>query len=756
MKRRFLALLLIAGPAWAGDTQAPPTEEEKWDELVRPQSRLEWGAGTARGNTFLGGNFVDLKPEFGILNFEWRSRQMRLGNPDDDHVRWRVEGRDLGLAARSLQAEWGQLNVVRVGASHDRMVRHASDTFQTPYEGAGTSVLRLPANFVRGADTGGMRELANSLTRWPIESTRNRNELTATWWPDPDWEISARWRHETQEGLKVRRLEFGGAPQVGRSTPLPEPVDTVTQLIDFTASYTGEAERFSFGYHASLFDNRADPLVWQNAYSSTPFTGANSGLPPGFPIDTGRAGKVPDNRLQRIDAQGIWDFSNTTRLALTLRRGRATQNDLFLPYSINAGLLNSPLPRPSLNGIIDTTFAFARLTLRPQRGLNLSATLKFDQRDNRTPISEFAYAGGDAEIQPVAGSASDDVRRNLPRSRQNLNATVEADWRLSPSSALKGGWEVESISRRFSEVETTREQTIRLDLRHTGSSLWVLNAGLAASMRRGTDYLANSPFVSSHSAALIESLLRAGSCTVPVDCVRAGPFQTKHFLADRNRHLARGIVGHQPGGPWSWLVRAEAARDNYPHTPFGRERNGRWTVNADLNWQPENSLGATLFVTRDQQSVAQRTRQIGVTGAINPVDADWTHDTHERTWTVGSTFKWSELAGGRLAMEASALAVRGSIEELTRAGPAAPASQNPSSPLPDTRYQALDTRFTATWRMDRATQWKLQASHRRIKQSDWAFANLGASTLPNLVGSLEQSPDYGVRVLRLSWVRTFR
>ncbi len=755
MRAALLLALLNAGAAWPG-ALPEASEQEKWDELVRPQSRIEIGAGAARGNVFLGGNFLDLKPEFGILNFDWRGRQMRLGNPEDDHVRWRIEGRDLGLAARSLQAEWGQLNVVRINARHERMVAHASDTYQTPYAGAGTSALTLPVNFVRATDTGGMRDLANALARVPVESTRNRNELAATWWPDPDWEVSTRWRHEAQEGLRVRRLEFGGSPQVGRSTPLPEPVDTVTQLFDVSAAYNGETERYMLGYHLSLFDNRADPLVWQNAYASAAFTGGNSGLPAGFPIDTGRAGALPDNRLQRLDAQGIWDLSGTTRLSLLLRRGRATQNEAFLPYSTNAGLFSAPLPRGSLDGQIDTTFAHARLTLRPQRGFNVTATLKFDQRDNRTPVSEYAYAGGDAELQPAAGSATDEVRRNLPRSRRNLNAALEGDWRLSTTSALKGGWDFESITRRFSEVETTREHTLRLDYRLTGSMWWTFSAGIAAGARRGTDYLANLPFVSGHSAAFVDSLVLAGNCAVPVVCARAGPLQTKYFLGDRDRRLARIVAGHQPGGPWSWMVRGDFARDHYPRTTFGREHNGHWTLNADLNWQPSAQLGATFFVTRDGQSIAQRTRQFGVGNPANPADADWTHDMKDRTWTAGATLKWTELAGGRLTVESSVLAVRGIAEDLTHAGAAAPASQNPSTPLPDTRYRAQEARLTATWRVDRATQWKLQGSHRRVAQSDWGFANLGPSTVGSLVGSLEQSPDYGVRVLRLTWIRTFR
>ena len=754
MRRAALALAVFAASAQA---QSAPSEQEKLDALIRPQSQVELGAGVARGNAFLGGNFTGLKPEFAVLNVDLRGSQMRWGNPDDDHFRWRIEGRDLGLDARSLAAEWGRLNGYRFTATHDRIAKRTSDSYQTPFEGTGTSRLTLPAGFVRADNPAGMTRLVEALRAVPVESMRERNVLFAAWWPDPDWELSAQWRHETVEGSKIRSLEFGPTPQVGRSTPLLEPIDTVTQMFDLAAAFTGEAERFSLGYHASLFDNRAAPLEWQNAYTSTPYTGGASGLPLGFPLDTGRAGRMPNNRLHRIDALGVFELSNTTRLTLNLRRGRATQNEAFLPYTANAGLAAIALPRTSLDGVIDTTFAMARLSLRPVRNFNLTSTLKFDERDNRTPLAEYVYVGGDAQLQPALGAPSDRIRTNLPRSRSQVLANLEGDWRFVPTMSLKGAWEFDQTSRTYAEVDTAREHTLKLDFRHTGNSPWMVNGGASIAQRRGGAYRANAPFLSTYtSPAFIEALLRLANCSVPLDCVRTGPLQTKFFVADRDRTTARLIVFHNPGGPWSWLTRIDRTRDEFPESAFGREYNARTSLNGELTWQPDASLAAALFATQDWQSIVQRTRQVGVGSPAVAGDADWTHRVRDRTLTVGSTLKWTGLAGGRLSLDASALAVRGSTRDETVAGSAAPASQNPASPFPATRYRATEARLSAMWQADRVTQWKLHASLRRVSQVDWAFAAVGAATLTNWIGTQERSPDYGVRVLRISWVRTFR
>jgi MtrB/PioB family decaheme-associated outer membrane protein len=756
MRRIALWLAAASAPAFA-QAPAPMSEQEKLDELVRPQSRIELGVGAAEGNTFLGGHYDGLRPAFAVLHLDLRGRQTRYGNPDDDRVRWRVEGRDLGSDARTLLAERGQLNHYRLTATHARIPQRASDSYQTPWEGAGSSRLNLPAGFTRAASPSGMRQLTESLRGVSIASVRTQNALAAAWWPDPDWELTAKWRHDRQEGVKVRGLLMGASPQVASSAALPEPVDTVTQSVDLAAAYTGEAERFTFGYHASLFDNRAAPLEWQNAYSSAPFTGGTGGLPAGFAVDSGRAGALPNNRYQLLDAQGVFDLSNTTRLALTLRRGRATQNETFLPYAIDPALFATPLPRMSLGGVLDTTFAQARLTMRPQRGFHLATSLKFDARDQRTSMAEYLSADGDAQRQDAPGSASDNARTNLPRGRRTALAQVEGDWRLTPTSAIKATWSFETIARRHMEVARTREHTLKAEWRHAGGSPWSVDAGLWATFRRGSTYQANAPFLDSFtSTAYIESLLRAANCSVPLECVRAGPFQAKFFLADRDRTGVRGSVLRTMDAAWSWMARVEQARERFPAGTFGRSRNDRLTLHGEVNWQPADVFSGQAFVAHDRQALIQRTRQLGVGSPADAAQADWAHDAREAAWTLGANAKWQGLADGRLTVEVAGHAVRARDRHDTRAGLAAPAAQNPSTPFPDTRYRAQELRLTGTWQADRATQWKLQAQARRLAQSDWAFAAVTPTTLGNWIGTQEAPPDYGVRVVRVTWVRVFR
>ena len=126
-------------------------------------------------------------------------------------------------------------------------------------------------------------------------------------------------------------------------------------------------------------------------------------------------------------------------MTVTGTRGRMTQNEAFLPYTINPGLTTTGLPRTSLNGVVATTFLNARLATRPMRNLSLSASLRFEDRDNRTPQSEYIYIGGDSQLQPQPGSNSDRIRTNLPRSRRHEQLVLDADYRLTSSSAVKLG-----------------------------------------------------------------------------------------------------------------------------------------------------------------------------------------------------------------------------------------------------------------------------------------------------------------------------
>ena len=751
----------LTATSMASDMYTIDKDADAIAALTRPVSKIEIGAGYLSDRPLAASNDtgLDRQGSFVIGNVELRGDQYSYGNPGDDKTRRRLIGSNLGLSSRSLSGEYGRQGKYRVTFGYDEIPRLASDSYQTPFFGAGSAQLTLPPGFVRDANTGGMSALAASLRRFDVESRRRRAEIGIRYWLTPEWELAATLRNDDRDGTKIRGAEFGSNGGNPRQVSLPEPIDSSTQLIDASIAFGGDTQRFALAYHGSLFRNHISSITWQNPYSNAPWVGGASGLPADFPLESGQTGVAPDNQFHQLAASGSYDFSSSTRLTVAGTRGRMTQNEVFLPYTINPGLTGTALPRTSLNGRVETTFLSARLSMRPLRNLNLHASLRYEDRDNQTPQAQYIYVGGDIQLQPPAGSNSDRIRTNLPRSRRHEQLSMEADYRLSATTAIKAGWDYDEIKRTFAEVERSAENTWRLELRYGATGPWTAHASYAQLMRRGSQYLYNLPFLASYtSAAYIDGLAKANGCMVLIDCIRNPPLQNKFFLADRDRERARLLIGYLPAAAISLQGRLDVNRDRYPHSPYGVTEARSWSVGADLGYALSDEASATLFYSFDDRRSRERSRQIVTanTAVASSADADWLNQLVDQTSSIGAGVRYQGLLGGRLELNADVIAVRGRTPISTSVGPAVQAAQNPAGALPDLSAHADHINVNARYAADRHSTVRVNYFYRRFNSADWAYQQVGATILPNAIGTIEISAKYAVHGVGISWIRRFR
>ena len=730
-------------------------------ELTRPQSRIEIGAGGISEASFAAGNLIGIgqKDNFLIGNFDLRGSQYSYGNSSDDKTRWRLTGTNVGLDSRSLTGEYGRQGKYRITFGYDEIPRFISDSYQTPFQGGGSANLTLPNGFVRGADTRAMSTLASSMQRFDVEVKRQQSEIGLSYWLTREWELRASLRNDDRDGTRIRGVEFGSNGGNPRAMLLPEPINSSTQLIDASIAFNGDSHRFTISYHGSLFRNDISAVTFQNPYTSAAWVGGTSGLVDGFPLPNGQIGVAPDNQFHQLAASGSYDFSSTTRLTLTGSRGRMTQNEAFLPYTVNPGLSSTALPRTSLNGLVETTFFNARLAVRPMRNFSVSGSLRYEDRDNKTPMSEYIYIGGDIQLQPQPGSASDRIRTNLPRSRQQIHTTLDADLRISPTITLKTGWDHDAVKRTFAEVERATENTYRMELRQGSMGAWTASASYALLVRRGTQYLYNLPYLSSYtSVAFINSLAAANGCTVLIDCIRAGPLQNKFYLADRDRERARLMIGFMPNAAISLQARVDVNRDKYPHSPYGIIDANSWSAGADLGYIFNDDISTTLFIAVEDQRSRERTRQIlsANTSVASNAAADWENQFIDKSTSVGFGMRYKGLLGGKLELNADAFAVRGRTPIATTAGSATPTAQNPATAFPDLIARSEHINFSASYAMDRRSTIRLNYFYRRLNSADWAYQQVDTTTLANVIGSKEIPAHFSVHGIGVSYVRSFR
>lgn len=759
--RALLGAVFIASANAVADPAETSKNLDAVIELTRPQSKIEIGAGSIGDSSFAAGNYSGLNRQGGFLigNIDLRGDQYAFGNSNDDRTRWRLIGTNLGLSSRSLSGEYGRQGVYRVTFGFDQIPRLYSDSYQTLFLGAGSANLTLPAGFVRGADTVAMSTLGASMRAFDVAVTRKRSEIGLNYSLTREWELRAGLRFDDRDGTKLRGAEFGSNGGNPRSVLLPEPIDSSTQLIDLSLAFSGEGHRFTLAYHGSLFKNNFTSVIWQNPYTSAPWVGGAAGLPANFPLLLGQTSVAPDNQFHQLSASGSYEFSNTTRLTVTGTRGRMTQNEAFLPYTINPGLTTSDLPRHSLNGLVETTFLNARLSVRPARNLTVNASLRFEDRDNKTPMSEYIYIGGDIQLQPQAGSNSDRIRTNLPRSRRQEQMTLEADYRLTSSSAIKAGWDLDAVKRTFTEVERATENTVRLEFRQGSMGPWTANASVALQERRGTQYLYNLPYLASYtSPAFINGLLAANGCTVPIDCVRNSPLQNKFFLADRDRQRSRLMIGFMPDASLSVQARVDLNHDRYPHSPYGVTDARNWSAGADLGYIFNEDFTATLFYTFEDQRSRERSRQIlgANTAVATSADADWINQLADNTASVGLGLRYKGLLGGKLELNADAIAMRGRTPISTTVGIGVPPAQNPATVFPDLIAHSDVINLNARYNMDRQSTLRLSYFYRRLNSADWAYQQVGVTALTNVIGTNEVPAHFAVHGAGVSYIRVFR
>src|ERR1035437_8921716 len=127
-------------------TAASPTTPTAASQTT-PTNTVDAGVGGVSGSSSKFGEYNGLQNSgpFGIGNFDFRG-----GAPSDSKStwRWQMKGTNLGLETRSLYAEFGKQGKYRFFIGYSELLANRSDTYQTPYLGAGTGNLTVPSNWV--------------------------------------------------------------------------------------------------------------------------------------------------------------------------------------------------------------------------------------------------------------------------------------------------------------------------------------------------------------------------------------------------------------------------------------------------------------------------------------------------------------------------------------------------------------------------------------------------------------------------------
>src|SRR6185295_6403081 len=97
----------------------------------------------------------------------------------------------------------------------------------------------------------------------------------------------------------------------------------------------------------------------------------------------------PDNQASQFYVSGYYNFTPTLKTNFKVSYTHATQDNNFLAM----GLTGAPTGSTDLGGEVNTTLAQWGATWRPSKEFFLNANLRYEDKDNKTPVVAYNLEG---------------------------------------------------------------------------------------------------------------------------------------------------------------------------------------------------------------------------------------------------------------------------------------------------------------------------------------------------------------------------
>lgn len=413
---------------------APARAEEDADiaKLTKPESSVSVGLRALSGDSrsrALFGEYNGMRDHdlYGLLDFD----VIKL---DDETGTWTTfQGSHLGLDDRELRFLQQRQGNWKYSVEYSELTRNYPRTINTGMQGAGTTTPTI--NRLAAPGTGSDVDL---------KTKRKSVTLAADKWVTPSLQFEFSFKNEDKDGARLFGRGFtcpsGAAPSPTCTTMaagvnqwalllLPEPINANTKQFEGKLNFAGEKLALTGGYYGSFYTNENGTL--------TPTINGTLNTPLGAPTAAPNAGLYgilqlpmalpPDNQAHQLYLSGTYGFTPTTRATFKVAYTHATQDDDFA----SKGLTGAPAGVTNYGGRVDTTLAQVGLTARPMQKLSLNANLRYEDREDKSPLHRYNIEGpttndfvnGTYSLKKTAGKLEGTYQ--LP---MNLRGTLGVDY----------------------------------------------------------------------------------------------------------------------------------------------------------------------------------------------------------------------------------------------------------------------------------------------------------------------------------------
>jgi MtrB/PioB family decaheme-associated outer membrane protein len=691
---------LVNSNAYAQDTpDAEDTTSVVPDAFISEPvySDIELGIGYVSDDAYFFGRYNGLQSEGAYLVGDIDARRFT-----DDAGFWLVRGTNLGLESRYLRLEGGKQGRYKFFLEWDELPNYRNNTGLTPFDGVGTDNLTLPSGYT------GTGDLDTYLHGFELQTKRERIKAGASFVAKQRWLFDIDFSHENKQGVDaIGGAIYNGTSNVVRFTStslLPEPIDQDTDLINATLSYAGEDGQVDLTYHGSFFNNTYESLSWQD-----PFIPATS---------EGSMALAPDNEFHQLSLTAGYSLPYRSRITGVASMGRMTQNQKFQPYSVNSGVPANE----SLDGEVWVLNGQLKLSSRPITKLRLNAEIRYDERDNQTPVQTYSYIVLDSL---TAGGAV----TNNPYSYKNNRFNLDANYRFNAITSLRGGYKYSGMDR--SEFDAGREETDENTL--------------FAKLK-----------VKPHSTIDLELYGEAGSRDGS-EFAQTGyqdPLMRKYNLADRDRTKLGALINYMATEKLYLGARADYSEDDYSGTEIGLTEASQPTVTVDFSYTPVSNLTTYGYYTWENIQSSQTGEDLsqagGGGGSAIPTTGLWQADFDDTFDTVGVGARWTDLGKWDLGADLVYSKAVGHIEMTHE-------SVNEDQ-YPDNLTEMYSIKLLADYNYSKQLVYKFGYWYEEYLADNWAVDGLDpydpavvANTL--LLGTTTM--DYEVRVFTVSAIYKF-
>ena len=685
---RHIALLLTAAllPATRAAAEDPEVDTSKWpckfcefEEGFSFTPELGVGYVSDASSKFGEYNGLDEDGAYVIANAEARYRK--------EDGRWLdLSAVDLGLDSRFFGVEGGKQGQYELHFRYKELQHNLNDSGASPFLGVGSDSLTLPAGWVNGATTGTMSALAASLQGLELETGRQIFDLGGSFTPVTHWAFAVNVRHEEKEGTRG----IGGSFMFNDSQ-LPMPVHYQTDQFDASAAYNAGRLLARIAYYGSIFKNDDAALTWSNPY-----------IPLDAGADAGQHSLAPDNQFHQLVLSAGYKLAERTQMSADLALGQMTQDQAFLPYTVNDSIVTQPLPRSSLDGKVDTLTGNIKITTALASTFRVNASLSYNERNNQTPQAVYD------RITTDSGPAA--PRANLPYSFSRSVASIDAALALTPNLRIYAGCNYDEYRRDLQEVESTNEGACWGKANLSASDVANLSFMWTYSQRTGSAYQPN-----------------------PDGTPAQNPLMRLYNLADRDRNEAKLRVDITPAAAFNFGVDVRATWDDYFSSTVGLLDGNTWSAAADCGWTISEKVSASCYVSHELVKSRQANAELLAPAPL------WYGSNHDETDAIGAGFKYGASEKFDLGLDYNYSRTTGEI-----------AIKSAVTGFPDLTTRMNSAQLYVNYAPRQKLTLRLSYWYESYRSEDWALDDVLPATIDNILSFGQQGPDYDVNVITLS------